>query len=185
VRNMIVLLGYFVLSAVLFFGGLGVILYFQSRSDNGYGYLAARVESTPDGSLIAQEASAAPVPEETPSPSLYRTYRGRIDDLPEVARDVLQFVPARSEEQTQGESYMESVEELCGFRDLLGSGEFPGTVKVDPPIAHGWTVVTWNLGKCDGVGSSFAGPSASLAFQISADHQYVKTTNTAAFNLTH
>jgi hypothetical protein len=97
-----------------------VTLYFQSRSENGgYGSLAARVEATPDGSVVPEEASAAPVPEEAPSPSVYRTYHGRIDDLPEVAKAVLHFVPISSEEQTQGESYIATVERLCGFDDLL------------------------------------------------------------------
>jgi hypothetical protein len=129
-----------------------------------------------------------PAPTDTPSPSPYaRAYTGKVDNLPDVAKAVLKFTPADEPDQTNSDSILERVANVCGLSDYVGSDEFPGTIHISAPRALGWVRVTWKPGKCDGIAGSVY-PNPTLVFEISADQEHLRDIggmDSATYFLTH
>jgi hypothetical protein len=140
-------------------------------------------------SVVTAEATAGPVVHDTPTPSPdKRTYRGKIDELPDVAKAVLNFTPAEAPDQVNSSSIFERVANACGLEDFVGSNDFPGTINISPPLEHGWVRVTWKPGKCSGMGIGDTYSNPTLMFEISADQDHIRDIgdiNNAAYFLTH
>jgi hypothetical protein len=140
------------------------------------------------GDASTSDSSAADVANETPSPTPEEaTYQGKVDDLPDPAKNVLNFTPADSQDQTNSESIRDRVADDCGLGDYIGSSDYPGSVIVSPPREHGWVRVVWKPGKCGGIGGATY-PNPTLKFEISEDFQhinYLGGMDSEAYFLTH
>lgn len=164
----------------------------------GYGYVAAPAVASffsagpssaatsvsSSSTSVEQEPRDQPVPTAAPQDD---SYRGKIANLPEAAKAVLEFTPADNAYQTNSESILERVASDCGLTDYVGSDEFPGKIWVSSPKPLGWVGVTWKPGRCNGIGGGEY-PHPTLSFDISANRQHIKYlggANGATYYLTH
>lgn len=134
--------------------------------------------------VVEPEPTDQPTPTPTPQND---SYRGKIADLPEAAKAVLEFTPADNEYQTNSQSILERVATDCGLTDYVGSDEFPGKIWVSSRKALGWVGVTWKPGRCNGIGGGEY-PNPTLTFDISANRGNIKYgggANGETYFLTH
>ncbi len=124
----------------------------------------------PPGAYASPAAASEPESRATPQPTP-EAYVRKFEGLPDAAKAVLRFQPADSEDQLQSASVADRVELACGMTDYVGSSDFPGTIRVGGPGAHGWARVTWSIHGCQSLmGDLYKNPV--LTFEISEDRNY-------------